>query len=609
MIRQHLIAVLVAINIVFYFLFLFFPLLSAGYVWDDFYLLKQLAAEQDLGVQPSMFVGTNFFRPIGYASFWLEGVFLGVNPTISHLINILLHSIVVLQIYGTCYLLLAGRCSFGFRLILAAAVSMSVGSLPLMAEPVAWVSARFEILCAIFLLFGFGAYVFVANKKIAIPAAAFCFLLALFSKEAALPFLLVLPVVLLIRHANDFAAPTKSFLRSAELWGVFGSMAVTVLVYILVRQLGFGQGVLSSNTLNDVSLGQHAVLISESLVHYARLIFLPWHDVQPFYAADLKNSFEVCHGVVLSLFLLVGIACLAGFFYFRWVGSLAVMVGFIMILPVINLVPIFPGLFSVTPRYLYLPVLVVVLVAMMILTDRAFSQTRAKLLVCALLLLCLGNFEATRSFISKYETNETFWDSIVQHGGVYHRLVALNQIAAKMAFGRFDDASRIIAEVREPLEFSEQGLERYEFPLAYYLGDVSAETLRRVDDSLGEILEGGALLGWRPEHDVGDVAWLLNMKALMLHHQCGDRQVIGELAWAALNISDNRLSALLVLAARLPESIAQWDGKSVERDLFAVEYHKFIMAFLQRDLIKCGISAHTSRFNKLDVSQRPPPIF
>lgn len=609
MIRQHLIAALVAINIVLYFLFLYFPLLSAGYVWDDIYLLKQLAAEQEMGVQPSMFVGTNFFRPLGYASFWLEGAFLGVNPTLSHLINILLHSIVVLQVFGFCYFLLVGCCSFALRLMLATAVSMTVGSLPFMAEPVAWVSARFEILCAIFLLLGLGAYVFVVDKKVAISVAAFCFLLALFSKEAALPFLLVLPAIALIQRFNDFAAFPKCFLRSAELWGVFGSMCAAVLVYFSVRQFVVGQSVLTTNTINDVSIDEHAVLIAESLIQYVRLILLPWHDVQPFYAADLKNSFEVYHGAVLSLFLLVGGACLAGLFYFRKVGSLVVIVGLLMVLPVINLVPIFPGLFSVAPRYLYLPVLVVVLVAVMVFAARGFSQVRAKMFVCAMLLLCVGNFEATRNFISKYETNETFWDSIVQHSGIYNRLVALNQIAAKMAFGRFDDAHRIIAEVREPLEFGEKDLERYEFPLAYYRGDVSAEMLRRVDDGLSEVLEGGAMLEWRDDHDVGDAAWLFNMKALMLHHQCGDRQMIGELAWAALNISNNRLSALLVLAARLPESIAQWDGESAERDLFEVEYQKFIMAFLQRDLMRCGVQSHTSRFNKLDVSQRPPPIF
>lgn len=586
--RQVLITFLVAANLLLYFFYLFFPLLSAGYIWDDLFLLKQLVAEQEIAGQPSMFVGTNFFRPVGYVSFWVEGMLFGVNPTVSHLVNIGLHSIVALQVFVFSYALLR-ELSFWTRLSIATTLTLFVGSLPYMAEPVAWVSARFEILCALFLMMSIGSYLFLREGLVTWLSVGIWFVLSLFSKEAAAPFLFVMPVMIVMRHFQAFSAAPLVFLRSAGFWGPVASVAVFFVLYFVIRQFWAGQSVLETNTMKGLSPEFHSALVADSLLQYARLLFFPWHDLQPFYAFGENERFELKHGFVLASYLCVVVAIAIAFFRYRKPASLIVLSALFMLLPVVNIVPIFPGLFSVAPRYLYLPVLVVVLMSV-VYAARKKSVHYAWIACAIMLLLSVGNYNATRAFVAKYETNDIFWGSIVSASGMYHKLVARNLVTAKMAIGRYEEAHKIINEVREPLEFEEKELEDYEFPLAYYRGEMSGDILRRIDEGLQESLSGEQLI--RGNVEKSGAAWLLNMKALALHRACSSRHEIDRLAMAAERLSNNSLSPLLLLSARVPESISYSGTHIPEQDLFAVEYQKTIMKFLQRDIDQCGLKAY-----------------
>lgn len=607
--RQIFIGVLAAINVVIYVLFLYFPLLSSGYVWDDLYFLKDIAAGQGDGSQPGIFIGTNFYRPVGYLSFLVESRWFGIDPRISHLINIALHEIVVLQVGLLAFFMLAGRPGFYPRLLFASILAVFVGSLPFMAEPVAWVSARFEILCAIFVMAALIWCLWVPVPWLAGAGAGIFFMLALSSKEAAVPLVLVLPLLAFLRQKQRLGVEDWSPLRSPGFWWPAAAVSGVFLVYVITRDLVLDKSLVSVNTMADITLSQHAVLVGDSLIQYATML-VTGRDLQSFYAAHPASSFGVKHLLAILAYALSGLACCVQFVRTRHPGWAMPLAFLIMLSPVINLMPIFPDLFSVAPRYLYVPVLVLavfMLVGIMqatVLTARFWGVS--VLLLSGLVFL---HQPQVRAFIAKYQTDEQFWNAIVEQNGIYHRVVANSVISAKMAVSRYDEAEQLLQLARKNPGADKWGLDYYAVPLAYYLNRVTAQTMAEIDGHLDESASGTGLLTLQPAVDERGLTRWLNMKALMLHNQCADWVQIDGLAQAAQHLSPNPLSPLLLLAIRQPALVGDWGVIAGQGNPFASEYQQKMSALLVRDQNQCGLRRYTSLLSKLEVSQRPPPIF
>jgi protein O-mannosyl-transferase len=122
----------------------------------------------------------NAFRSVTIASFALNWAAAGAHPLVFHLVNLLLHTAVVVVLYLVLRSLLDSVPNAS-TIAFAAALLFAVH--PIHTEAVASIVGRSELLAAGFLL---AAWLLHLNDKVI--AALLCFLLALLSKESAVAF-------------------------------------------------------------------------------------------------------------------------------------------------------------------------------------------------------------------------------------------------------------------------------------------------------------------------------------------------------------------------------------------------------------------------------------
>ena len=177
----------------------YFPALSGGFVWDDVTLPESTPLHTWSGLAQIWFTPRGLIRhevhycPLLYTTFWLEHKLWGLTPFGYHLVNLLLHTGVVLLLWRL--LLRLGVPGAWF-----AAAVFAVH--PLHVESVAWVMGRKDLLATVFYLSSVLAYIRCTEMprgrrrgKHYLLAMAL-FVLGLLSKSI----IVTLPVVLLLWH-------------------------------------------------------------------------------------------------------------------------------------------------------------------------------------------------------------------------------------------------------------------------------------------------------------------------------------------------------------------------------------------------------------------------
>lgn len=176
------------------FLYLYYQVISFNYVWDDTIvilrnpLLMSPELTWSLLAQPVL-PGTSYFRPLVFLSWYMERQWFGLNPAISHVIN-------VVFLYGSTLLLF-----HLLRQLLSrqpnAEVLAALGALVFLCHPrnveaAAWISGRFDVFATFFLLAGLYAFVRIQKKCFRNLTVVLCHLAALASKEIGI----LMPIVL-----------------------------------------------------------------------------------------------------------------------------------------------------------------------------------------------------------------------------------------------------------------------------------------------------------------------------------------------------------------------------------------------------------------------------
>ncbi|MFH0964141.1 MAG: tetratricopeptide repeat protein [Planctomycetota bacterium] len=179
----------------------FLPVLSAGWLnWDDDITFLDNPHWRGLSPQNLRWMlSTPFFghyRPVSWLSFALEYPLWKLEPRPYHLTSLLIHCACALLLFllARRLLSLVSPSSSPSALTRAASFAALLFSIhPLRVEPVAWLTARGDLLCAAFLFASALAYLGADRSRF--PLAAFLlFGLSLLSKAAsvAFPFVLVL---------------------------------------------------------------------------------------------------------------------------------------------------------------------------------------------------------------------------------------------------------------------------------------------------------------------------------------------------------------------------------------------------------------------------------
>ncbi|MFN0008916.1 MAG: hypothetical protein ACKVXR_13525 [Planctomycetota bacterium] len=211
------------------------------------------------------------YRPLSLVTFALEQSLTGGDPHVAHAVNVLLYAIT-----GLLLLVLLERHFLAGRPLAAFLVALLFVVHPIHTEVVANIKSRDEILA---LLFALGALKLHldrlaqpkargANARLAGTIA--CFFLALLSKESALTFLAVVPLVL------------YTFRRMSANKAVLATMpfALTTLVYLTLRMGIVGVGrptsseILNAPFLHATGAQKLATIVSVQL-EYLRLLVWP----------------------------------------------------------------------------------------------------------------------------------------------------------------------------------------------------------------------------------------------------------------------------------------------------------------------------------------------
>lgn len=176
---------------------------------------------RDLLLTPAL----GYPMPVTIVSYRIEHALVGLDPTLYHATNVLLH-------LGVCWLVYRIARRFGLSAIGAAAATMLVAVHPVVAEPVSWVTGRKDLLAA---CFGLGSLLLFTRstslRRGSTWIASGLFLLAALSKPVAL----FLPAAIFGWHwAVGRASARRAALASAPA-------AVLAVPVFLIAYIGQSQ--------------------------------------------------------------------------------------------------------------------------------------------------------------------------------------------------------------------------------------------------------------------------------------------------------------------------------------------------------------------------------
>lgn len=260
---------------------LYLPALNSYFLSDDFahIINGQQPFWQNIWMLLAEGQSNTFFRPLGFMSLFLDVKLWDMNPFGYHLTNLSLHVFSILGVYCLCRLTLKDS----FRSAVATTI---FAVLPVHAETVVWISARFDLLAACLTIWSCVVYLLFRRSA----RQGFFFLslllalLALLSKENAyiIP-VLILSVELIIQ-------------KTAKIIYVSAYLLLAVIVFIIryVALSGIGGYATSSG---DPAIYKFSLLTLQGLfIRGPGQIFLGF---------NWEHPFGVVHVFLISLALIV----------------------------------------------------------------------------------------------------------------------------------------------------------------------------------------------------------------------------------------------------------------------------------------------------------------
>ncbi len=283
-----------------------------------------------------MGIHSPFYRPLQFAAYWIIYRLFGPAPGAFHLLNLLLYAATVWLVYRLGRELLKSPVAAFFGALLWALH-------PLHVEPVSWISGLADVGAGFFYLLAFLLFV-RADRAPARPLAghvlaALAFFAALFFKEMAASFVVLIPVFWYFSPE-----PARPSWRRRALSGL--PYLAAAAAYLLIRHAVLGRLI----TPSHFWLGLPRVLAASAGLLGAQARFLVWpSNLNGFHSFDLAESLR-------SLWPWASIAVLLMAFYQRRrqpvLGGLLVWWG-VTLLPVLDIRNLSTP--QVAERFSYLP--------------------------------------------------------------------------------------------------------------------------------------------------------------------------------------------------------------------------------------------------------------
>jgi len=211
------------------------------------------------------------YRPLSVATFAVEYGLFGLNPMLSHAVNVVLFAVTCLLIYYLLMQLLPLSSTTPFYVSIPFLASMLYAAHPIHTEAVANIKGRDEIMSMLFALAALTASVLYVSKgaKWLVVAVAAMFL-SLLSKENSVTFLAVVPLTF---YFFTKATPKQYFAAVAAVF-------IPTVLYLALRSQFAASGLAeeSSEILNNPFVGatfaqRYATPVYSFLLYYYKLVF------------------------------------------------------------------------------------------------------------------------------------------------------------------------------------------------------------------------------------------------------------------------------------------------------------------------------------------------
>ncbi len=309
-------------------IFLYGNTIGHGYALDDAIVITEnVYVKQGISGIPDILSNDTFmgffqekknlvsggrYRPLSLLTFSLEYELLGLNPMVSHLINILLYALTGILLLLVFQQLLKNYISRQWINVVNVAVLLFLLH-PLHTEVVANIKGRDEILTFLFSLFAFRYILFdlqsqnKKNKQLLIWSGVF-FFLALMSKENAITFLFIIPVSL---YFFTEAKRSDYFRIAVPLL-----VATFLFLYIRGQVLGYGFGDAPNELMNNPFLGMSGAEKMATIIYtwglYLKLLIFPHpltYDYYPYHIPLMSWNMPIVWLIAL-LYIAIGLYAL-----------------------------------------------------------------------------------------------------------------------------------------------------------------------------------------------------------------------------------------------------------------------------------------------------------
>jgi len=322
----------------------YFPVVHAGFVWDDWPSFRDLQGDNWAHyVFRDFNQWTLYFRPLVVAFLALQVKLFHSTPGPMHAVSLALH-LANAALVGA----LAHRASVltnvspTRRHWMVPACMLLYGLHPALIETVSWIGCQFDLITTLFILLGLIANASLQQPLARAGAIALCFFLAICSKEAGATF----PFLVVLFDAALFAREGKRSIADIvrTLWRrnrvVYASLVVAGISDFLLRRWAVGApgslSTLSATRAFSRTWWMQLQEVCMTYLCYLKVIIWPMAGLGPLHPEDISAFQSVTVATVFACVTAIGVV--AAGFYLALKRGLAL--GFIILAVTISLLPV-----------------------------------------------------------------------------------------------------------------------------------------------------------------------------------------------------------------------------------------------------------------------------
>ncbi|MEK5758332.1 hypothetical protein [Acinetobacter variabilis] len=440
--------------------FLYSPVLNADFVWDDkIFFFEQDTYTQGVwsweAVSRSVLPHASYFRPLVFSTYIYEIKFFGLNPTIFHITNLLIHLANIILAYHLARILLA-KINITYSSYKALLIALVYAIHPTQIETVAWIAGRFDLLAAFFSFISLILFIQYKNNKAFITLGLFTWFCALLSKDSAV---LILPIVFFLFSALD---DNKNWLISVKhtilenKFLLLGMISVFLIYYVL-RVEALPHALIVNNQLNyllDYKPLNRVILVLYLITEYTLHAIFPFFNIGPIHPFD-QNTIHTTKWYIYPFISIIMLLAVVYGLYNKNKFSIFFTLFFICLSLVIQIIPIFSG-GTIQDRFLYFPLFFLLISLATLnynlvkLQEKFFKYT----IICLWLILSIWSLFVT---VPLWKNNLTLWGwQYIKFPESYAREHYFKEL---LSLNRLDILEKEFSKIMKSKKYKEQGFE------------------------------------------------------------------------------------------------------------------------------------------------------